>query len=203
MRGSHSSWVVLGALLVATSARAQGVPSVEGGAPPPTVIVGPGEPTPPLPRDYFLNPPARGTWLSLDAYTVGGQANVERRQSLVRDDYAAITPRLTALGSLGYGEPSAHTDIRFLFFNFGVSGGVRRVWRNYEFPLGVEGTREARTAIDDGEAPYVARNWGFAEGRARIVFPAAAAVVHVGVEPIERVVGSRRPSVRPPAISVS
>ena len=164
--------VALFSTFLTGAAWAQGVPTLDGGSPA-KVVVGPGDPVPPLPRDYFLNPPARGTWLSLDAYTVGGQANLERRQSIVRDDYAAITPRITALGSLGYGELSAHTDIRFLFFNFGVSGGVRRVWRNYEFAPGVEGTREARTAIDEGDTPYLARNWAFGEARARIVFPVA------------------------------
>jgi len=126
---------------------------------------------PPQPRDYFLSPPRGGTWLTLDAYTVGTQANLERRFVIRSDDYAAITPRVTALGSLGFGELSAHTDVRFLFFNVGVSGGVRRVWRNYAFAPGVEGTREARTAIDKGEAPYEAANWGFGEARIRMALP--------------------------------
>lgn len=124
----------------------------------------------PQPRDVFLNPPKRGTWATFDAYTVGAQANLEHRFVLERDDYAAIVPRVTALGSLGFGEGSAHLDTRFLFFNFGASVGLRRVWRTYAFAPGVEGTRQARLDVDKDKA-FTAENWAFGEWRVRMVLP--------------------------------
>ncbi len=124
----------------------------------------------PPPRDYFLNPPKRGTWATFDAYTVGVQANLEHRHVFEREDYAAVIPRLGTVASLGFGEVGAHLDTRFLFFNFGASFGGRRVWRTYAFPDGVEGTRQARLDIDKDKA-FTTENWLFGEWRVRMVLP--------------------------------
>lgn len=137
------------------------------------------EPAPPPPRDAFLAPPRRGTWALLDAYTAGVQASLERRFVIEREDYAAITPKVTALGSLGFGELSAHTDVRFLFFSFGVSGGVRRVWRTYAFAPGEAGTRDARADIDADKA-FTTEHWGYGEARARMALPVHDNVLFVG-----------------------
>jgi hypothetical protein len=139
----------------------------------------PDEPAPPAPRDGFLAPARRGTWALLDAYTAGVQASLERRIVIEREDYAAITPKLTALGSLGFGEVSAHTDARFLFFGFGVSGGIRRVWRTYAFAPGIEGTRDARADIDSDKA-FTTEDWGYGEARARMALPIHENVLFVG-----------------------
>lgn len=132
-----------------------------------------------VPRDTFLTAPKRGTWASFDAYTAGVQATLERRISIQRDDYAAIVPRVNTLASLGFGEVAAHTDVRFLFFSVGVSGGYRRVWRTYAFAPGVEGTRERRSEVDDGKA-FTAESWGYGEGRLRMVLPVADPVLFMG-----------------------
>lgn len=124
----------------------------------------------PQPRDYFLNPPKGGTWATFDAYTVGLQAQLEHRHIIQREDYAAITPRLGTVASLGFGEAGAHLDTRFLFFSFGASFGVRRVWRTYEFAEGVEGTRQARLDVD-AEKAFTTKNWLFGEWRMRMVLP--------------------------------
>ncbi len=137
------------------------------------------EPAPPPPRDYFLAPPKRGTWALLDAYTAGLQASLEHRHVIAREDYAAVTPRLNALGSLGFGEISAHTDVRFLFFAVGVSGGFRRVWRTYAFEPGFEGTRDVRTDIDDRKA-FTTEHWGYGEARVRMALPVHDNVLFVG-----------------------
>jgi hypothetical protein len=125
---------------------------------------------PPLPRDFFLNPPKRGTWASFDAYTAGVQATLERRISIERDDYAQIIPRINTLASLGFGEVAAHTDVRFLFFTLGGSAGFRRVWRTYAFADGTEGTRDRRLEVDDQKA-FTTEHWGYGEGRLRMVLP--------------------------------
>lgn len=138
--------------------------------------IGADAPPPPLGRDYFLNPPRRGTWASFDAYTAGLQATLEQRISIARDDYAAIVPRVNTLASLGFGEVAAHTDVRFLFFSVGVSGGYRRVWRTYEYAPGVEGTRALRLETDDAKA-FTAESWGYGEGRFRMVLPVADPVL--------------------------
>ncbi len=132
-----------------------------------------------VPRDTFLSAPKGGTWASFDAYTAGVQATLERRFSIQRDDYAAIIPRVNTLASLGFGEVAAHTDVRFLFFSAGVSGGYRRVWRTYAFADDVEGTRERRSELDDAKA-FTAESWGYGEGRLRMVLPVAEPVLFMG-----------------------
>lgn len=132
-----------------------------------------------VPRDVFLTAPRGGTWASFDAYTAGVQATLERRFSIQRDDYAAIIPRINTLASLGFGELAAHTDVRFLFFSVGVTGGYRRVWRTYAFAPDVHGTRELRSAIDD-EKSFTTENWGYGEGRLRMVLPVADPVLFMG-----------------------
>jgi len=141
--------------------------------------VGEDVPAPPAPRDVFLMPPPRGTWASFDAYTAGVQATLERRFSILRDDYAAIVPRVNTLASLGFGEVAAHTDVRFLFFSAGVSAGYRRVWRTYAFAPEVEGTRELRSTLDD-ERAFTTENWAYGEGRVRMVLPVADPVLFMG-----------------------
>lgn len=141
--------------------------------------IGADVPPPSAPRDAFLTPPPAGTWASFDAYTAGAQATLERRFSIQRDDYAAIVPRVNTLASLGFGEVAAHTDVRFLFFSAGVTAGYRRVWRTYAFAPGVEGTRDLRSAVDDEKA-FTTENWGYGEGRVRMVLPVAQPVFFMG-----------------------
>ncbi len=134
------------------------------------------DPPPPPPPDHIRNPPQRGPWTTFDAYTVGVQASIERRIPIERDDYAAIVPKLSALASLGFGEVAGHVDGRFLFFSFGGSFGVRRVWRTYAFPEGTEGTRDARLEVDDKKA-FTTENWLFGEARVRMVLPVLDSVL--------------------------
>ena len=115
--------------------------------------IGADVPPPSAPRDAFLTPPPAGTWASFDAYTAGLQATLERRFSIQRDDYAAIVPRVNTLAS--------------------------RVWRTYAFAPGVEGTRDLRSAVDD-EKVFTTENWGYGEGRVRMVLPVAQPVFFMG-----------------------
>jgi hypothetical protein len=77
---------------------------------------------------------------------------------------------VTALGSLGFGEVSVHSDVRFLYFAVGASAGYRYVWRGYSFPDDVLGTREERQAVDDA-GTGTSNQWGYGEARARMVVP--------------------------------
>lgn len=160
---------LLGAALALGAARARAAE-----APPGTDI-----PPAPAPRDVFLSPPKSGTWASFDAYTAGAQATLEKRISIQRDDYAAIVPRVNTLASLGFGEVAAHTDVRFLFFSAGVTGGFRRVWRTYAFEPGTEGTRAARSAMD-AEKSFTTEHWGYGEGRLRMALPLTDSALFLG-----------------------
>jgi hypothetical protein len=136
-------------------------------------------PPPAVPSDAFLNPPRRGTWASFDAYTAGVQANLERRITIERDDYASIVPRVSTLASLGFGEAAAHLDARFLYFSVGGTAAFRRVWRTYSFAPDVVGTRDERLEIDR-ESAFTTTHWGYGEGRLRLALPVTDQVMFVG-----------------------
>src|SRR6185369_3186451 len=87
---------------------------------------------PPQPRDYMLDPPKQGLWVHGDAFTAGAQASVEGRVPVEDEAYGHMSFRFSALGSLGYGELAGHFDIRSFLFTFGMSVGVRDVWRTYD-----------------------------------------------------------------------
>lgn len=74
----------------------------------------------PGPRDYFLDPPAAGLWANVDVLTLGVQGSLEHRLEL-DGDLTMLTTRLSALGSLGYGEAGAHADFRVAFLSFGAA----------------------------------------------------------------------------------
>ncbi len=121
----------------------------------------------PQPRDYFLDAPKGGTWVHLDAVTVGAQASLEHRAPIEDESLGMFHVRGTATGTLGFGELSGHTDLRVLgMLTLGGSVGYRRVWNNKSFPDGVEGTRDARRALASN-----AVSWPWTEARARLVIP--------------------------------
>jgi hypothetical protein len=120
-------------------------------------------------RDYFLDPPAPGTWTHLDAFTVGTQLSLEQRIEL-DGDASMLTARMSNMASLGYSETAGHLDLRVMFLTVGGSVGYRDVWKNYSFAPGVSGTNKARRDIDK-EHGSTQEDWPFAEGRVRLTVP--------------------------------
>ncbi len=127
------------------------------------------------PRDWFLNPPPAGTFLTTDASTGGPQLGIERRDSLA-DEAGMSVLRASALAGIGYGEVAAHADVRFLFFTAGLTGGYRQVWRNYSPPRDVEVTRRYRLDVDEQSAS-TSEGWGFGEARLRLALPMDGAIL--------------------------
>lgn len=120
-------------------------------------------------RDYMLDPPAAGLFANLDAFTLGAQASLEHRLEL-DGDITMLTTRVSALGSLGYGEVGAHADVRAALLTLGGSVGYRDVFRNYAVGPGEANTRALRRAADADKTRTHA-SWPWAEGRARLVIP--------------------------------
>lgn len=125
---------------------------------------------PPQPRDYMLDPPKQGFWIHGDVFTAGAQATVEGRVPVEDESYGHMSFRFSALGSLGYGEMAGHFDIRSFLFTFGVSVGVRDVWRTYDGPRGTQVTRQNRLDEDSAKS-FSAEIWPYAEARFRLVIP--------------------------------
>lgn len=121
----------------------------------------------PQQHDYFLDAPRPGTWVHLDAVTVGAQASLEHRIPIEEETMGMFHLRASGTATIGFLEGAAHTDLRVLgMFTVGGSVGYRRVLRNYTFAPGEEGTRDERR-----DRPANQANFPWAEGRARLVIP--------------------------------
>jgi hypothetical protein len=118
----------------------------------------------------MLDPPRKGLWIHGDAFTAGAQATLEGRIPIEDETYGHAGFRLSALGSLGYGEVAGHVDVRYFLFTFGASFGLRDVWRTYDAPRDVPVTRQLRLDEDSAKS-FSAELWPFAEGRFRLVIP--------------------------------
>ncbi len=122
------------------------------------------------PRDWPLDPLRPGTFLTADAYTVGGQGSLEKRIDFDGGGNQLLL-RAGGLASIGYTEAAAHVDLRLFLLNVGMSGGYRHVWRNYTCADNDPSCSiQDRLDIDKSGGPN-ARGWPFAEWRARLVIP--------------------------------
>ncbi len=120
-------------------------------------------------RDYVLEPPPRGLWAVVDAYTVGAQGALELRVPIEDESTGMVHLRASSLASLGYGEVAGHLDARISMLTVGGSVGYRDVWRTIEGGPGEELTRDARPSVERERGR--AATWPFAEGRARLTVP--------------------------------
>jgi hypothetical protein len=122
-----------------------------------------------LPRDYFLDPPAAGTFALLDAYTIGAQASLENRAHL-EEGMSMLTTRLSGIASFPYTEGSFNVDARLFLFTLGGSVGYRNVHRNLTFAPGEDRSREARRDRESDKA-FDSQAFPYAEGRLRLTIP--------------------------------
>lgn len=127
------------------------------------------------PRDWFLNAPPAGNFITADASTGGPQLGFERRDSIA-DEAGMTVLRASSLAGIGYGEAALLGDVRFLFFTAGVTGGYRQVWRTYAPPRGVPVTRSYRIALDK-ESASGSEGWLFGEARLRMALPMDGAIL--------------------------
>jgi hypothetical protein len=123
-----------------------------------------------MPRDYFLNPPAAGTFAHLDAYTIGAQASLENRAHL-EEGMSMLHTRVSGIASYPYAEGSLNLDARVFLFTLGGSIGYRHVWRDHTFEDPTEDrSRDARNQREsDGE--HGSQGFSWAEARLRLVIP--------------------------------
>lgn len=121
------------------------------------------------PRDWFLNPPPEGTFVTTDLSTGGPQVGIERRDSIAEEAGMTVL-RGSTLAGVGYGEGALLGDARFLFFTAGVTAGYRQVWRTYAPPAGTRVSRQYRLDIDKDKAS-TSRGWFFGEARLRLALP--------------------------------
>lgn len=122
-------------------------------------------------RDYFLDPPRRGTFVHADVFTAGVQATLERRQALEDESLSMFHIRGNAMASLGYADLGLQSDLRFAgLITIGGGIGYRRVWNNFAPPAGIANTRERRRDKDEPRGDK-AVNWPWWELRARLVIP--------------------------------
>ena len=127
------------------------------------------------PRDWFLNPPPAGNFVTADASTGGPQLGVERRDSIA-DEAGMTVLRASSLAGIGYGEVAALADVRFLFFTAGATAGYRQVWRTYAPEREVAVTRRYRLDLDEQKASD-SQGWAFGEARLRLALPLEGAVL--------------------------
>jgi hypothetical protein len=122
-----------------------------------------------VPRDYFLNPPRAGVVTTLDAYTLGFQAGLERRVHL-EEGMSMLTLRANGIASAPYGEGAVNMDIRLLMLSVGGSAGYRYEWRHIGFREDEPMDRDARSTYEDDDR-LTTQGYGFAEARARLAIP--------------------------------
>jgi hypothetical protein len=120
-------------------------------------------------RDGFLNAPQAGNFFTTDASTGGLQLGFEHRRSLA-DDAGMLVLRPSTLAGIGFGDVAAAADLRFLFFNFGLTGGYRQVWRTYAPDRSVPVTRAYRLDLDSRKESGN-QGWPFGEARLRLAVP--------------------------------
>ena len=77
-----------------------------------------------LPRDYFLDAPAAGTFSMSDVYNVGAQQSIENRAHL-EEGMSMLTNRLAGIARYPYDDGSLNLDARDVLLTLGDSGGYR------------------------------------------------------------------------------
>ncbi len=122
-----------------------------------------------LPRDYFLDAPAAGTYSMSDVYNVGAQQSLENRAHL-EEGMSMLTTRLSGIASYPYADGSINLDARVFLFTLGGSAGYRHVYRNHTFEPGEDSSRDARNDREsDGD--FDSQGYAYGEGRLRMVIP--------------------------------
>lgn len=122
-----------------------------------------------LPRDYFLDAPAAGTFSHSDAYNVGAQQSIEYRGHL-EEGMSMAHVRASGIVSYPYAEGSLNLDARVFLFTLGASGAYRQVYRDHTFLPGESRTRQAR--LDrESERNFGSQGYFWGEGRLRFVVP--------------------------------
>ena len=125
----------------------------------------------PQQRDYFLDPPRKGTFVHADLFTAGVQATLEKRIALEDESLGMLHLRANGMASIGYADLGLQTDLRFGgLFTIGGGVGYRRVWNNFSPPGGTANTRERRHDKTEPRGDK-AVNWPWFELRARMVIP--------------------------------
>lgn len=117
-----------------------------------------------LPRDYFLDAPAAGTYSMSDVYNVGAQQSIENRAHL-EEGMSMLTTRISGIASYPYADGSINLDARVFLFTLGGSAGYRQVYRNHTFAPGADSSRDAR---NDRESDGLHDSQGYAYGEARL-----------------------------------
>lgn len=122
-----------------------------------------------LPRDYFLDAPAAGTFSMSDVYNVGAQQSIENRAHL-EEGMSMLTTRLSGIASYPYADGSLNLDARLFLFTLGGSAGYRQVYRNHTFAAGADSSRDVRNDRES-DKDFDAQGFGYGEGRLRVVVP--------------------------------
>jgi hypothetical protein len=122
-----------------------------------------------LPRDYFLDAPAAGTFSMSDVYNVGAQQSIENRAHL-EEGMSMLTTRLSGIASYPYADGSINLDARVFLFTLGASAGYRQVYRNHSFAPGEDSSRDARNDRES-DKDFDAQGFAYGEGRLRFVVP--------------------------------
>lgn len=124
----------------------------------------------------MLSAQTAGDRLLFDYFGIGGSLTYERRRSFFSNanDY---TLNASALVSYPLGQAYVSAALRFLWFEIGVMGGYRVVWRNLSFAPGedrycLECDRAARRRKDPilGSGP-TSDHFPFAEARIQLYAP--------------------------------
>ncbi len=122
-----------------------------------------------LPRDYFLDAPAAGTYSMSDVYNVGAQQSLENRAHL-EEGMSMLTTRLSGIASYPYADGSINLDARVFLFTLGGSAGYRHVYRNHTFEPDKDSNHDARNDREsDGD--FDSQGYAYGEGRLRMVIP--------------------------------
>jgi len=122
-----------------------------------------------LPRDYFLDAPAAGTYSMSDVYNVGAQQSLENRAHL-EEGMSMLTTRLSGIVSFPYADGSINLDARLFLFTLGGSAGYRQVYRNHTFAPGEDSSRDRRNERES-DKEHDSQGYAYGEGRLRVVVP--------------------------------
>jgi hypothetical protein len=127
-------------------------------------------------RDFMLDLPPTGTFLTVDYFGAGGQVTLAHRVPIYGSSND-LTLSASVLPSYSLGEATLRGDLRILFLSFGASVSYRSVWRDLTFEAGedtycIECDRVARREIDPlfGSAPG-SDAFLTAEGEASLFLP--------------------------------
>ena len=134
-------------------------------------------------RDFAMRQQkSDATYLVLDLFVPGLQANIEHRKSIYGGANELVV-RGGGIVSYPFGQVKLDVDIRLVVLVLGVSVGVTDTWRNIQFAPGAPIDRRERRERDfSGQFNSV--TYGFAEARAQIVLPMSEHVLFNSVNTV-------------------